>query len=67
MPTFSAAVGTDHALCLTVTLDEPSGLTHLVYQQESQNPVFCVTLLRYLAGGLPSAFLNMVMKAVTDS
>lgn len=25
------------------------------------------TLLRYLAGGFPSAFLNMVMKAVTDS
>lgn len=25
------------------------------------------TRLRYLAGGLPSAFLNIVMKAVTDS
>jgi hypothetical protein len=25
------------------------------------------TLCRYLAGGFPSAFLNIVMKAVTDS
>jgi hypothetical protein len=32
-----------------------------------QDPVFCVTLLRYFAGGFPSAFLNIVIKAVTDS
>jgi hypothetical protein len=35
--------------------------------QENQDPLFCVTLLRYLAGGFPSAFLNIVIKAVTDS
>jgi hypothetical protein len=27
----------------------------------------CMTLARYFAGGLPSAFLNMVMNAATDS
>ena len=29
--------------------------------------VLCAALLIYLAGGRPSAFLNIVMKAVTDS
>ena len=38
-----------------------------VDQATKAEPPFCATLLRYFAGGLPSAFLNMVMKAVTDS
>ena len=37
------------------------------YRQENQDPAFCMTLSRYFAGGFPSAFLNIVIKAVTDS
>ena len=38
-----------------------------IRQATNAEPSFCATLLRYFAGGFPSAFLNMVMKAVTDS
>lgn len=36
-------------------------------QAAKAEPPPCTMSLRYFAGGLPSAFLNMVMNAVTDS
>lgn len=36
-------------------------------QAINAEPPCCAISLRYFAGGLPRAFLNMVMKAVTDS
>jgi hypothetical protein len=44
-----------------------SGSWGVQLRRKTRYPLFCVTLLRYLAGGFPSAFLNMVIKAVTDS
>ena len=37
------------------------------HQPTNAEPPVCAMLLIYFAGGFPSAFLNMVMKAVTDS
>jgi hypothetical protein len=38
-----------------------------VHQAMNAELLSCTMSARYLAGGLPSAFLNMVMNAVTDS